>query len=135
MGDQLEIGFGCADITPAVGCPLSGFISRLGKPSQSVDEALTVTVLAVRDQGRNAFLINYSLLLIGSALEEQILDGLSAGLGSQFSPQRCVLVTIHTHSGPPTSPLEGEAEPDALYNRLLVERTVQAAEKARKSVV
>jgi len=130
MAETLEIGFGSADITPAVGCTLSGFISRQGKPSTTVDEPLLVAVLAVRDRAQNALLINYSLLLIGAELEEQIMSGLEAALGSRFSRQRCVLVTVHTHSGPPTSPLEGEAGTDSAYLSLLVERTVQAASQA-----
>ena len=126
----LEIGFGQADITPATGCPLSGFISRHGLPSETVDSPLSVSVLALRDQGRCAFLLNYTLLLIDSDLEARVQSALASALGEAFSPQRCVLVTVHTHSGPPTSPLEGEEPPDPLYLDLIVARTVQAAAQA-----
>jgi hypothetical protein len=119
-----------ADITPEVGTPLSGFISRENKPSVAVDTPLHVRVLALAQAERVHFMISYELLGIAEPVRQQILAALENGLGEGFSPMRCVLLTTHTHSAPPASPLEGEADPDPAYCQLLAERTVEAARQA-----
>jgi hypothetical protein len=131
MQTPLEIGVGQADITPAPGCPLSGFIARRGLPSETVDAPLTVTVLALREPPAPcALLVNYTLLLLDAALAARVKAALARSMGPLFAPERCVLVTVHTHSGPPTSPLEGEDPPDPAYLDRLVSQTVQAAHAA-----
>ncbi len=129
-GNQFCVGFGRADITPAVGVPLSGFIARQGKPSISVDDPLMVRVLAMGDTHRPLWLVNYDLLGISYGPYEIILAALQEGLGNVFDPQACVLACTHTHSGPPVSPIEGEIGVDSSYLQTLCDRTVQAARTA-----
>jgi hypothetical protein len=45
-----------------------------------------------------------------------------------------VLTATHTHSAPPTSPLEGESQPDAAYWQMLCDQTVRAARQAIQSL-
>lgn len=126
----VEVGCGTADITPEIGTVLSGFIFRENKPSTAIDDPLTVRVLLLRQDRTLHFLISYELLGISAALQAQLLATLAQDLGSDFSPQRCVLLATHTHSAPPASPLEGEADPDPAYWQLLGRRTVAAARQA-----
>jgi hypothetical protein len=125
-----EVGCGVSDITPTPGIALSGFIFRENKPSAQVDDPLSVRALALRQGGEIYVLISYELLAISEPLEQQIFSALEGELGESFSRQRSVLVATHTHSAPPTSPLEGEANPDPVYWRLVCERTVEAARRA-----
>lgn len=125
---MLNLGCAVADITPALGLPLSGFIFRQNKPSTGVDTPLWVRALALQSEGQTLLLLNYDLLGLCAALEQQILDQLQSRLG--LTKDQCVLVATHTHSAPPTAPLQGEAGPDPDYGRLLEERTVEAAQSA-----
>lgn len=125
-----EVGCGVSDITPTPGIALSGFIFRENRPSTHVDDPLSVRALALRQGGEVHFLISYELLAVSEPLEQQIFSALEAALGEDFSRQRSVLVATHTHSAPPASPLEGEADSDPVYWRLLCERTVEAAQDA-----
>ena len=125
-----EVGCGVSDITPTPGIALSGFIFRENSPSTQVDDPLSVRALALRQGEEVYLLISYELLAISEPLEQQIVSALEGELGESFSRQRTVLVATHTHSAPPTSPLEGEADPDPAYWRLVCERTVEAARRA-----
>jgi hypothetical protein len=130
----IEVGYGEADITPSPGITLSGFIFRENKPSTSVDDPLSVRALALRQDGTIHWLISYELLAIAGALEQEILTALETAMGTDFSPESAILITTHTHSAPPASPLEGEDKPDRAYWRLVRERTVKAAQQAVRSL-
>lgn len=123
-----ELGCGIADITPAIGLPLSGFIFRENKPSTGVDSPLWVRALAIRNAGQVYLLLNYDLLGISAPLEQQILAELQRRLG--IARQQCVLVATHTHSAPPADPLEGEADPDPAFWQMIGKRTVEATSLA-----
>ena len=123
-------GCGEADITPPPGLPLSGFIFRENRPSTGVDDPLSVRVLAVRQDNLLVLLISYEVLAISAPLEQQIMLALEAGLGQDFARAHTILTATHTHSAPPTSPLEGESEPDATFWQRLCTQTVQAARHA-----
>lgn len=131
---QLAAGFGAADITPQPGIALSGFIFRENKPSEGVDDPLVVRVLALRQDGPIYLLISLEVLAIAAALETLLLDALTAALGPAVQRAHILLTATHTHSAPPTSPLEGESAPDQDYWRLLCERTAQAAVEAVHSL-
>lgn len=133
-GNEFWVGVGRAEITPAVGVPLSGFIARQGKPSTSVDDPLMVRVLALGETHRPMWLVNFDLLGISFGPYEKILAALQAGLGEVFDPQACVLVCTHTHSGPPVSPIEGETGVELAYLQALCDRTAQAAMTAHAAM-
>ncbi len=127
---EFAAGFGEADITPAPGLPLSGFIFRENQPSVGIDDPLHVRVLVLRQGALVCWVIGYEVLAISTALEQQLLAALEAALGADFARTQAVLLATHTHSAPPTSPLEGESDPNAAYWQLLCERTVEAARQA-----
>jgi hypothetical protein len=131
---DMAVGVGEADITPVPGLPLSGFIFRENQPSVGVDDLLSVRALALRQGGPVHLLISYEVLAISEPLEQQLLAALDADLGGEVSRTNTILLATHTHSAPPTSPLEGESAPDAAYWQLLCDRTVQAARQAVQSL-
>ena len=125
-----EAGFGQADITPQVGISLSGFIFRENKPSTAVDDPLFVRVLAVRHQTQINLLASYELLGIGNELYHLIVAELQQTFGDQLPEENCVLTATHSHSGPPTVHLDGEADPNPIYWQTVVRQTVHAAREA-----
>jgi neutral ceramidase len=126
----LEIGIGTVEITPKIGTPLSGFASRVNKPSTSVDSNLYVRAFVLRSENEARFIISYDLLGVGQLLEHQILDYLRNELSEVFDKEQCVLVTTHTHSAPPTIKLSGEVDPDIDYCKWVSSQTVKAAKFA-----
>lgn len=130
----LEVGVGVADITPAIGTTLSGFIFRENQPSRRVDDPLQVSVLALRQDAEQHLLISYEVLGISEALQAQVLERLENALGESFDREKCILLATHTHSAPPVKPLEGEADPDPAYLQQLIQSTVEAAQNALQNV-
>jgi len=125
-----EIGCGVAEITPAVGTQLSGFIFRENRPSTGIDDPLFVRALALRSAGQVFWLVDYELLGIGADLQRRIFTELRDGLGELFLPELCTIVAVHNHSGPPTMSLRGEAKLSPAYIDLLCCATTQAARAA-----
>lgn len=129
---MIKLGCAAADITPPSGLPLSGFIFRQNQPSTGVDTPLWVRVIIGQSEGQTYCLLNYDLLGLNSWLTGQILEELQSCLG--LTKDQCALIATHTHSGPPTSPLAGEADLDPAYVHFLSRQTVAAAESALKTL-
>src|SRR5512146_1858302 len=127
---MIEAGFGQAEITPQVGTALSGFIFRENKPSTAIDDPLWVKTIILRDGDRLGLLFDYELLGIGPDLYRLIITTLRRELGALFQEERCVLTATHSHSGPPTVHLEGEAQPDPQYWQLVVDQSLRATREA-----
>lgn len=127
-----KLGCVTANITPPPGLPLSGFIFRQNQPSTGVDTPLWVRVIAIQSEGQTYCLLNYDLLGLNSSLTGQILEELQSRLG--LTKDQCTLIATHTHSGPPTSPLAGEADPDPAYVHFLSRQTVAAVESALRTL-
>ena len=130
MTQLLEVGCAKADITPKVGLPLSGYGIRKNKPSEYIDSPLFVYALLIKQYNRINFLFSYDVLAISSSLEDQLYKTLERRLGNDFKKSRCVFITTHNHSAPPTCPLEGEPDPDLQYMQYLCDQTVEAALRA-----
>ncbi len=123
---MVEVGFGQRDITPSIGSPLSGFISRQNQPSTAVDAPLLVRCLAFREQEQLYFLLSYDLVGIPAPIEQNILNCLEHNLKTRFVRAACILVATHNHSGPVLGLLCGEPAPDPTYIDLLADRSLQA---------
>lgn len=134
MEPQLKVGIGISDITPDVGMFLSGFIFRENKPSSHIDDHLNVQALVMCQGGEPFFLISYELLALSEFLEQKILTALESAPVVDFSKERCVLLATHTHSAPPTNPLEGESGVDPSYAQLLCNQTIDSVQQAIKSM-
>jgi neutral ceramidase len=126
----VKVGVGVADITPAVGTPLSGFIARENQPSTHIDCPLYVRVLAVQQGAGIHFLLNYDLLGLGSSSAEHIISALEQEIG----PGHFLMTATHTHSGPVMGLLVGETPPAQEYLDLLAQSSVSAARTALGSL-
>ncbi len=122
----MQVGAGVADITPAVGVPLSGFIARENRPSTHIDSPLHVRALAIHQGDKTHCLLNYDLLGLGDAVANHIISALEREIGmGQY-----LLTATHTHSGPALGLLVGENPPTPEYLHLLAQRSVQAVRAA-----
>ncbi len=122
----MRVGVGVAEITPAVGVPLSGFIARENRPSTHVDSALHVRALVLQQAGEIHALLNVDLLGLDARLAELITGALEREIGAG----RYLLTATHTHSGPVLGLLVGETPPAPDYLHLLVQRSVSAVRLA-----
>jgi hypothetical protein len=126
----IQVGVGVADITPAVGTPLSGFIARENRPSTHIDSALQVRVLAIQQDGAVHCLLNYDLIGLGTTVTQHMLSALEREIG----PGHYLLTATHTHSGPVMGLLAGETPPAAEYMDRLAQCSVEAAHVALDSL-
>ena len=93
----LKAGIARADITPEIGLNLTGYAVREGMP-KTVDEALSLTVLALREEDQTILIVAADLCLIDvpSGYELRRACAEAAGIASSH-----VLVNLsHSHSAP-----------------------------------
>ncbi len=123
----MKAGFGKADITPAPGCVLNGFIARPG-PSLGVDTPLSARAVCLEQGRRRAVIVGLDLLGVAPATA----DRLTAGIGSATGiPESNVIISCtHTHSGPMAAPLRGLGRPDDAYLSRLEDQVITAARAA-----
>ena len=127
----MRAGFACADITPAVGSPLSGFIARL-EVSQGVDLPLQARALFLESRGTEAALISLDLLGLAPDFADRAVAAVSDALGI---PEGHVIVfSSHTHSGPVTLPMRGSDDVDESYLDTVESRIVAAATEAKNKL-
>jgi hypothetical protein len=125
---MLEIGFGCATITPPTPVQLAGFIDD--QPATEVHDDLEVRAIVVRSELGTLCLVVCDLLGMSSGFATPIRDAVA----NLLHVDRAAVLTscIHTHAGPSTlegSHLLGWVTPEG-YPELLVERCLAAAREA-----
>lgn len=123
-------GYAEADITPRRPMTLSGFVARCERPFETVDDRLTLRVLAVEGDNGLALLLAYDLLAIGLELHGELAAAVDERLGRMAPAAGCVLCTTHTHSAPAAVTLLGCGRPERDYSDLLVARTAAAVSDA-----
>ena len=127
----MKAGFGKADITPAPGAILNGFIARPG-PSLGVDTPLSARAVCLEQGGLRSLLVGLDLL----GVAPDTADRLTAGIGAQTGiPESNVIISCtHTHSGPMAAPLRGLGRPDDAYLSRLEEQVMAAARAAAETL-
>lgn len=130
--EKLYAGVGREDITPPLGSLLYGYTRDT--VGTSINDALTVTALALRSGESRMLLVSASLCLIANSLTEELRSGIARVCGF---PADCVFIhAFHTHSGPSTNSTTGWGEIDRPYvDSILIPRTLAAAEKAVSSML
>lgn len=126
-GSSLRAGFAAADITPAVGCMLNGFIAR-SSPSTGIDSALSVRVLALENGPERALIVSFDLLGLSPVWADRLVEALGGRSG--VSPDQIILACTHTHSGPMTARMRGIAGEDSAYLENLERAVLRAAAQA-----
>jgi hypothetical protein len=124
----IEVGFGCATITPPTPVQLAGFIDD--QPAREVHDDLEVRAVVVRSELGTLCLLVCDLLGMSRGFSAPIRDAVAGALDLE----RAAVLTscIHTHAGPSTiagSDALGWVTPEG-YRDLLVERCAAAARAA-----
>ena len=128
MRESLLAGAGQRGITPAVGCNLFGY--RPDIVSESVNDALTVTAIALSQGGTAAMLISATL----GAFQTELADEIRALAAAETRIPHVLLSATHTHSGPNTAGLQGWGGIAREYcDNILVPGILAAAKEAAAS--
>jgi len=128
----IEVGFGCATITPPTPVQLAGFIDD--QPAREVHDDLEVRAVVVRTDLGTLCLLVCDLLGMSRRFSAPIRDAVAGALDLE----RAAVLTscVHTHAGPSTiegSHILGWVTPEG-YGNVLVERCVSAAREAAANV-
>ena len=126
----MKVGFGFRDITPEPGITLSGFAARCDRPSQGIDDPLSVRALAVEESGGMALLLAFDLLALGPEIDAVLHERLDGGPAAAVPRGRRVFCCTHTHSAPATITLLGAGVVEHSYWSRVVEQAASAAVEA-----
>lgn len=124
---QLRAGAAKRDITPEIGTPLSGFIARLA-PSTGIADRLHTRAVVLDDGTGFIVIVQMDLLGLGRWHVDEIRR--RCQLKWQVPPDRVMISTTHTHSGPGVLPLRGCAVTSLELQWEIIDRTLQAIEEA-----
>lgn len=110
----MNAGYASRDITPAPGLTLSGFAARCNRPSDGVDDPLTVHALCLAAGEETVLLLVFDLLALGPELTAQLHRRLDDA-GVPVPAARRLFCCTHTHSAPASITLIGCGIPDPGY--------------------
>ena len=123
-------GLAAVKITPEKPVRLAGYAARI-KPSESVDQDIYATALALKDaQDHRAVLVTLDLCTmpanVGRAMRDRIMEK------TKLDSAHVVLSLSHSHSAPVVSLGSSDETPGANveYTKWLIERASEAAEQA-----
>jgi neutral/alkaline ceramidase-like enzyme len=119
-------GFAKTIITPPLGVELCGYGMYLERRATAVHDDLFARALLLEDDaGERALLITLDLIGLSQELYEAI--ALQAGKAVGLDPERVLVSSTHTHSGPATGKINGMGVMDPAYVAALPDRCVEAA--------
>ena len=125
--NELSVGVGRRTITPAIGGQLYGYDPYVR--SDSVNDDLTVTAIALQYDSVKVMLISVTVCLINTELAENIRNQISKA--TNVPTANIILSATHTHSGPNTDGATGWGDIDREYcNTVLIPETVLASKMA-----
>lgn len=91
----LESGAGKVEITPPVGTPLGGDVSRMGRGSTSVHDPLHARAVYISDGATPVFWATVDVCMVGEDLRRRVLE-----LAPKEVPaDNIILTATHTHNG------------------------------------
>jgi len=124
---KLNVGAGCAIITPPLGTILFGYAP--GRPAEAVGDDLSVTAIAIRSDNITILMLVADLCVIAPEIFEDIRARLSDSTG--IPADHIVYTTTHTHSGPNVFTHNGWGDPDLPYiENILIPGSLAAAREA-----
>ncbi len=111
-----RVGFGTADITPAMGIQLAGDIGRI-RPAEEIRAPLKVRALVVESQGKRACVISADVISIVRPIVQELRAEIARMLGSV--PEAVLIHAPQSHSTPAVGDIwvTGESPwvPDSLW--------------------
>ena len=130
----MKAGVQCVNITPPIGTPLGGYITR-GNVSQGVHDNLWAETIVIENEGSLVAVVVADLLGFDGKLVKKIRHSISRTIN--LSPNNVMVVATHTHSGPDLL-LGYQGKASAAYVQVLTESiigAVSAAWRARFLIV
>jgi neutral ceramidase len=128
----LKAGFARVKITPPVGTAMTGFGNRDYDPagSRGIHDDLYARALYLTQGGEDILIMGFDLLFFS----REEADRFKGAIGRSFNlrPDRILLNTSHTHTGPKVGAWDYTA-PDLLYLQFLEKAIIQAVTQARNS--
>lgn len=94
---SLRAGFGRADITPRMGCRLTGYSNRQGGAT-GIHDPLLARALVLESGGERFALIACEMLYTSVPTTAAVREAVQRRLG--IAPDNVFIAAIHTHSGP-----------------------------------
>ena len=131
MTDGVRVGVGREDITPPLGTLLMGYPDPKRK-AESVRDPLNVTALVFEAGDSAGALLSLDLGIVDDPEVKAIRDGVEARTG--IPGDTVAVCAIQTHSSPCTQPVWGWCDKDEGYIEFAVDRSVQAALKAKEGL-
>ncbi len=126
----MRFGFAKEDITPKRGIGLCGYFEP--RPNKGAYDSLNIRAALFECGGRIGGIVSYDLCLFGRALVEKFMVAVQSA-GMDFARDLLYSAT-HTHTGPYTSPVFGDAGMDREYIDGVVAKTVAAVRRAYESL-
>lgn len=124
----MRAGFAKSDLTPPLGVELAGYGYYLHRCAEKVLDNLYARALILEDDsGKRAAVISCELLGLSREVCDAVLAH-AADLG--IEPESCIIVSVHTHTGPCIKYHEGCGYPDEAYVRELAGRICLALDGA-----
>lgn len=91
------VGFGTADITPAMGIQLAGDIGRY-RPTEEIRMPLSARALVIASGGKTACIIQADVIGVAGSIARELADTVARRLGT--TPGAVMLHTPQSHSSP-----------------------------------
>ena len=128
-------GVASVDITPPLGCAMSGYAAPGGRYSTGVMHPLHANAVVFSDSRSTAVIITLDLLNLNAPTVKAIRQRITASTG--IPEDHIMLASSHTHAGPmvgKTFSEGGEPDPDPGYMRILEEKIAESALQAHKNM-
>lgn len=130
-GANMEIGFARVNINPPMGIPLRGQL--FAYYAKGVESDLYANAMSISDGKTEVLLVSCDVCGISNEMSGRVCRKIEQDLGVPAS--NIMVCATHTHSGPATTPVEGNALINGYCEKLeagIVEALKQAHENARK---
>jgi hypothetical protein len=127
--EQTKAGFAKVEITPAVGCSLSGYAARTAV-SAGVHDPLFARALILENGEQILLMVSVDLLALSSEFVTQVRERIGRKL--PISRHQILIGATHTHSGPNTvrTFFNATEELDERYMDFVASSIAEAAERA-----
>lgn len=136
---SVYVGIGKRDITPPIGTPSAGYVSRLGMGMLGVHDPLLASAMAIKSNGKMIILCSVDNLGFTYEIVQEIINKVR-GL-PDFSESEIYIGSSHTHSGGgaflniPTIGEKLAGRYDANITQLYIDRTTEAILEAGKNLI
>lgn len=127
----MRAGFGISDLTPPLGVELAGYGYFLKRQCTSVRDPLHARAVMLEDHGVRQLIISCELLGLSQQVADDVIESARA-LGC--TPDRVMIVSVHTHTGPAVIYHEGCGEVNDAYVATLARRIFAAAHEAARNL-